>query len=492
MMHLAAGLPATEVAWSDLAPMLVLLGAAAVLMLLGTMWRRWTNVATTTLTVTAAALATVLAGAKWVDLGEEPASTIMSGALHVDRFAVFSSVVVFIVLAGASLLLLVHKRAEGTTGPELEVLFLTAAIAAVVMAAANDLIVLFLGLEILSLALYVLAASSRGREESEEAGLKYFILGGFASAFLLYGIALVYGSTGTTRISEVAGVLGGSVGVGTRDSVLLLGVGMLLVGLGFKVSAVPFQSWTPDVYQGSPSPVTAFMASAGKVGAFAALLRVMVTGLETRVDDWRPVVWLLALLSIVVGSALATVQTNVKRMLAYSSVAHAGFILVGLEAAGHYGETGLAPAMAYLAVYAVMSVGSFAAVMAAVGGGAGDLADLRGFSRRSPLLALAFSVLLFAQAGVPLTAGFVAKFGVIRAAVDSGSYAIAVAAMVAAVIGAYLYLRIVVSVWLEDGGTTERAPVSAPLAVVVVGAAGAVLVVGVWPQLLLGAADLIG
>jgi NADH-quinone oxidoreductase subunit N len=267
---------------------------------------------------------------------------------------------------------------------------------------------------------------------------------------------------------------------------------MLLVGLGFKVSAVPFQSWTPDVSQGSPSPVTAFMASAGKVGAFAALLRVMVTGLETRVDDWRPVVWLLALLSIVVGSALATVQTNVKRMLAYSSVAHAGFILVGLEAAGHYGETGLAPAMAYLAVYAVMSVGSFAAVMAAAGGGAGYLADLRGFSRRSPLLALAFSVLLFAQAGVPLTAGFVAKFGVIRAAVDSGSYAIAVAAMVAAVIGAYLYLRIVVSVWLEDGGTTERAPVSAPLAVVVVGAAGAVLVVGVWPQLLLGAADLIG
>jgi NADH-quinone oxidoreductase subunit N len=492
MMHLAAGLPATEVAWSDLAPMLVLLGAAAVLMLLGTMWRRWTNVATTTLTVTAAALATVLAGAKWVDLGEEPASTIMSGALHVDRFAVFSSVVVFIVLAGASLLLLVHKRAEGTTGPELEVLFLTAAIGAVVMAAANDLIVLVLGLEILSLALYVLAASSRGREESEEAGLKYFILGGFASAFLLYGIALVYGSTGTTRISEVSGVLGGSVGVGTRDSVLLLGVGMLLVGLGFKVSAVPFQSWTPDVYQGSPSPVTAFMASAGKVGAFAALLRVMVTGLETRVDDWRPVVWLLALLSIVVGSALATVQTNVKRMLAYSSVAHAGFILVGLEAAGHYGETGLAPAMAYLAVYAVMSVGSFAAVMAAVGAGVGDLADLRGFSRRSPLLALAFSVLLFAQAGVPLTAGFVAKFGVIRAAVDSGSYAIAVAAMVAAVIGAYLYLRIVVSVWLEDGGTTERAHVPAPLAVVVVGAAGAVLVVGVWPQLLLGAADLIG
>ncbi len=492
MMMPTAGLPATEVAWSDLAPILVLLGATAVLMLAGTMWRRWSNTASTAVTTVAAAAATVLAGAKWVDLGEEPASTIMNGALNVDRFSVFSSVVVFVVLAGASLLLLTHKRAEGITGPELEVLFLTAAIGAVVMASANDLIVLFLGLETLSLALYVLAASSRGRAESEEAGLKYFVLGGFASAFLLYGIALVYGSTGSTRISEVAGLLGGSVGVGTSDAVLLLGIGMMLVGLGFKVSAVPFQSWTPDVYQGSPSPVTAFMASAGKIGAFAALLRVVVTGFETRVDDWRPVVWLLALLSIVVGSAMATVQTNVKRMLAYSSVAHAGFILVGLEAAGHYGETGIAPAMTYLAVYAVMSLGSFAAVMAAVGDGDGGLADLRGFSRRSPLLALAFSVLLFAQAGVPLTAGFVAKFGVIRAAVESESYAIAVAAMAAAVIGAYLYLRIVVSVWLEDGGATDRTPVPRPVAAVVLAAASAVLVVGLVPQLLLGAAELLG
>lgn len=491
MMLIAAGLSSPDVAWSDLAPVLVLLGAAGVLMLLGTMWRSWTNLATTVVTVSAATGAAVLSGVKWSNLEREEPSTIMAGVLHVDRFSVFATFIVLLALGGASLLLLVHKRSEGTDGPELEVLFLTAAIGAVVMAAANDLIVLFLGLETLSLALYVLAASRRGDERSEEAGLKYFVLGGFASAFFLYGIALIYGATGTTRISEAATLLGGSVAVGTRDTVLLLGIGMLLVGLGFKVSAVPFQSWTPDVYQGSPSPVTAFMASAGKVGAFGALLRVIVTGMETRVDDWRPVVWAMAVLSIIGGSALAVVQTNVKRMLAYSSVAHAGFILVGVEAAGHYGDVTIAPAMTYLAVYAVMSLGSFAAVMAATGDGDSDLADLRGFSRRSPVLALAFSVLLFAQAGVPLTAGFVAKFGVIRAAVDVESYAIAVVAMVAAVIGAYLYLRIMVSMWMEEGGETARTPVPRPLVAVVFIASAAVLVTGIWPSLLLDAADLI-
>ena len=202
------------------------------------------------------------------------------------------------------------------------------------MGAANDLIVLFLGLETLSLAFYVLAASYRRKAGSSESGLKYFVLGGFSSAFFLYGIALVYGAVGSTNITTMVGTLTGTIPVERNDTLVLAGVALLLVGLGFKIAAVPFHVWTPDVYQGAPTPVTAFMASVGKVAAFAALLRVLVVALPFYRDDWRPVIWVLAVLSLLVGSILAVVQTDVKRMLAYSSISHAGFILVGVEAAG--------------------------------------------------------------------------------------------------------------------------------------------------------------
>ena len=224
---------------------------------------------------------------------------------------------------------------ENEDGPELFVLYLAAAIGGIIMVAANDLIVLFLGLETLSLALYVLAASNRRRTQSQEAGLKYFILGGFSSAFFLYGIALIYGATKETNLGKIMENLAAKQVFPRNDVLLLVGVGLLLVGLAFKVAAVPFQVWTPDVYQGAPTPVTSFMASAGKTAAFAALLRISVTALQSRVDDWRPVVWVLAVLSLVVGSVLAVSQTNVKRMLAYSSISHAGFILLGVEAASH-------------------------------------------------------------------------------------------------------------------------------------------------------------
>jgi NADH-quinone oxidoreductase subunit N len=205
--------------------------------------------------------------------------------------------------------------------------------------------VLFLGLEILSLSLYLLAASNRDREQSQESGLKYFILGGFSSAFFLYGVALIFGSTGSTKISGIGETLSGNISIVNTDAMLLIGIGLLLVGLGFKVSAAPFHVWTPDVYEGAPTPVTAFMASAGKVAAFEALLRILMVGLEQRADDWRPVVWALAMLTVFTGSILAVVQTNVKRMLAYSSISHAGFILVGVEAAGQMSGDGIAMSM---------------------------------------------------------------------------------------------------------------------------------------------------
>ena len=274
----------------------------------------------------------------------------------------------------------------------------------------------------------LLAASNRRNARSQEAGLKYFILGGFSSAFFLYGIALVYGATGSTNLTTVATRIQGSVSLTGDDALLLLGIGLLLVGLGFKVSAVPFHAWTPDVYQGAPSPVTAFMASAGKVAAFAALLRLLTTALERRVDDWRPVVWALALLTVFVGSVMAVVQTDVKRMLAFSSVSHAGFVLVGVEAASH-GAPGLSSSITYLLIYTVLVIGSFS-VVTVVSGDSDDatsLSDFRGLARRRPALALGFTVLLLAQAGMPATSGFIAKFGVINSAVEARSYVLAVA-----------------------------------------------------------------
>ena len=278
---------------------------------------------------------------------------------------------------------------EGMDGPEIYALYLVAATGAVVMGAANDLIVLFLGLETMSLAFYVLAASYRRKAGSSESGIKYFVLGGFSSAFFLYGIALVYGAIGSTNISTIVATLDGTIPVERNDALVLAGVALLLVGLGFKVAAVPFHVWTPDVYEGAPTPVTAFLASVGKVAAFAALLRVFVVALPFYRDDWRPVIWVLAVLSLLVGSFLAVVQTDVKRMLAYSSISHAGFILVGVEAAGHRagevdGGLGVPSSLVYLLAYAVLVVGSFAvvALVARAGDGDSSLDAFRGLGRQ--------------------------------------------------------------------------------------------------------------
>jgi NADH-quinone oxidoreductase subunit N len=288
-----------------------------------------------------------------------------------------------------------------------------------------------------------------------------------------------------------------TVEIDNPNTLVLAGIALLMVGLGFKVAAAPFHVWVPDVYQGSPSPVTAFMASAGKVAAFAAMLRVLVVALPFYRNDWRPVVWVLALLTLLVGSFLAVVQTNVKRMLAYSSVSHAGFILVGVEAAAHQAGSadagpGVPSVVLYLLLYAVLVIGSFGvvAVVARQTGGDTSLDAFKGLISRKPALALTFTVFLLAQAGVPFTTGFIAKFGVIQAAVDEGSYALAVIAMVAAVVAAFLYLRIMVSMWLspvDDGVNRLTIPFSAGLAIG--SAAVFTIVVGVFPGWLIEAAD---
>ena len=493
MSIVAASFTGPNIAFTDLLPLLVWLGATCALLLLGSLLPRWPKGWYAGAAVASSVAVVILEMVKWHNLGKEGSTTAVGDAISVDRFAVFATIVIAVAVAMVSTVTHDYLQREGNDGPELYAMFLTAAMGAQIMVSANDMIVLFLGLETLSLSLYVLAASNRRREQSQEAGIKYFVLGGFASAFFLYGIALIYGATGHTNLTSIATRLSSQISITRNDSLLLVGIGLLLVGLAFKVSAVPFHSWAPDVYEGAPSPVTAFMASAGKVAAFCAILRVLTTALERRVDDWRPVVWMLALLTVFVGSVMAVVQTNVKRMLAFSSITHAGFILVGVEAAAHAGGDGLASSMTYLLLYSVLVIGSFTVIfiVAGKGDGATSLDDFRGLAKRRPVLALAFTVLLLAQAGVPFTSGFIAKFGVIKSAVEVHSYAIAIAAMVAAVIGAFLYLRIMVSMWLDDASSEDAITIPRASGAIVAVAVLFTLFVGIFPGWLLDATRLV-
>jgi len=495
---------ATDVDWFALSPLIVLVGAAVLLLLVGALTPQWPRGLYAGVTVVSAIAAGALAMMNWDDITDGGGKALVNGALAFDTFSMFITITICTALIGVALITTDQLHRAGVDGPEHYGLFLIAGAGGVVMGAANDLIVLFLGLETLSLAFYVLAASNRRRAKSQESGMKYFILGGFSSAFLLYGIAVIYGATGSTNLSTMVASFDTLVPVDTNDAFLLAGIALLLVGLGFKVSAAPFHVWTPDVYEGAPTPVTALMASVGKVAAFAALLRVLIVGLGHYRDDWRPIIWVLAIASLVVGSVVAVLQTNVKRMLAYSSINHAGFMLVGLEAAGHHaGEAtsgdGVPAVMVYLLAYAVLVVGTFGVVALvarsgdpSLGEGATDLDSFRGLGKRRPALALALTVFVVAQAGVPFTSGFIAKFGVISAAVDERSYALAIIAMVTSVIAAFLYLRIMVSTWVLDAPEDDpleavTVPFSSGLAITA--AVVFTLVVGVLPGWLLDAAD---
>ncbi len=491
-MVFAATLDGPSIPWVELIPILSLLAGTCFLLLVGSLVPTWPRRGYAWVTGISTTIAIVANAVKWNNLYYNKGETFFADVIAIDRFSVLASITICLAVIFGALMMSAYLVRMNADGPELYALLLTSAIGALVMVAANELIVLFLGLEILSLSLYLLAASNRDREQSQESGLKYFILGGFSSAFFLYGVALIFGSTGSTKISEIGEALSGNISIANTDAILLVGIGMLLVGLGFKVSAAPFHVWTPDVYEGAPTPVTAFMASVGKVAAFAALIRILAVGLEQRVDDWRPVVWALAILTVFTGSILAVVQTNVKRMLAYSSISHAGFILVGVEAAGHVGSDGVATSMNYLAIYTVLVMGSFAIVLALSGNTDGEtnLSDFKGLAKRRPALALAFTVLLFAQAGVPLTAGFVSKFAVIKSSVEANSYVLAIAAMVAAVIGAYLYLRIAVSMWLEEPASDSEISVDPAVVIVIAISVAATLIVGFFPELLLHATRL--
>jgi NADH-quinone oxidoreductase subunit N len=320
------------------------------------------------------------------------------------------------------------------------------------MSMAGNLIIVFLSLELLSVPLYVLSGIARPRSESEEAALKYFLLGTFSTGFLVYGIALVFGATGSTSLSAIAAATGnGSANLG----LLAAGAGLLLIGMGFKVAVVPFHMWIPDVYQGAPSAVTAFMSVIAKVGGFAALLRVFTLAFPAIADKWVPLFWVLAALTMILGNVVAIVQSNIKRLLAYSSIAHSGYIMMALVEIGQKNLTNnaVSAALFYLLGYAFTNFGAWAVVIAlerAEGKGL-NIEDYAGLSRKYPGLAAAMLVFMFSFIGVPPTLGFLGKFYLFSVVVEGGNIPLAIIAVLTSLISAYYYLRVVVVMYMQDG-----------------------------------------
>ena len=430
-------------------PMIIMMGGAVSLMVVSSLFRRILSVGTGTVAASVTSIAALVAALfQWDHVLTHGPQVTIAGAIAYDGFDVFIQIVVSIAMLLTALIGDGYLRREGVGGPEFQVLAMMSASGAMMMGAANDLIVIFLGLEIMSIALYVLAAFNHKRVESGEAALKYSVLGAFSSAIFVYGIALTYGATGSSNLPQIADYL--SKNVIASNGVLLAGLALLLIGFGFKIAAVPFHMWSPDVYQGSPSPITGFMAAVAKAGAFAALLRVFVSSFGTVRADWQPVVWALAVVSLLVGAIVALVQQDIKRMLAYSSINHVGFILLGVEVAT---TRGVSASLYYLFTYMFLTIGSFAVVtvMAREGDSGHQISDYRGLATRQPLLALCFAVLLLGQAGVPFTTGFLAKFGVVGASVVSHSYVLATVAMVSAAVAAFFYLRVAVTMYSPVG-----------------------------------------
>ncbi|MFJ6431558.1 NADH-quinone oxidoreductase subunit NuoN [Streptomyces sp. NPDC091416] len=390
----------------------------------------------------------------------------------------------------------------GFTTTEVFPLLLFAVAGMLVFPAANDLLTLFVALEVFSLPLYLLCAvARRKRLMSQEAAVKYFLLGAFSSAFLLFGIALLYGYAGSVSYAQIATVVEGSIqqidpalaDTMGNDVLLLIGGAMILTGLLFKVGAVPFHMWTPDVYQGAPTPVTGFMAAATKVAAFGALLRLLYVVLPGLTWDLRPVMWGIAIVTMVGGAVVAITQTDIKRLLAYSSIAHAGFILAGVIAAT---PQGISSVLFYLATYSFVTVGAFAVVTLVrdAGGEATHLSKWAGLGRRSPLVAAVFAVFLLAFAGIPLTSGFSGKFAVFKAAAEGGASGLVVVGVISSAIAAFFYIRVIVLMFFSEpkaDGPTVAVPSPLTMTTIAVGVA-VTLVLGLAPQYFLDLASQAG
>jgi NADH-quinone oxidoreductase subunit N len=435
-------------------PELILAGGALVLLMLGVATRRERGELILWLAIILLALAGIFVASG------EGTTTLFHKSFIVDPFA---RTLKLLTLAGAAVALLMsvdYWRGAGGVRFEFPVLVLLATTGMLMMISANDLIALYVGLEQQSLALYVVAAFQRDSPRSSEAGLKYFVLGALSSGMLLYGASLVYGFTGSTGFDDIALAVqpsGANIG-------LIFGLVFLMAGFAFKISAVPFHMWTPDVYEGAPTPVTAFFAAAPKLAAMALTVRVLITAFPAVTLEWRQIVVFLAIASMALGSFAAIGQTNIKRLMAYSSIGHMGYALVGLAAGTTEGVQGV---IIYLAIYLAMTLGTFACILAMRRDGrmVEDIDQLSGLSSTSPLMAFLLAMLLFSLAGVPPLAGFFAKFYVFLAAIHAGLYALAVIGVLLSVVGAYYYLRIV-KIMYFDAPAERFEPMDTPLAAV--------------------------
>ena len=390
--------------------------------------------------------------------GDEPMTTF-GGLFVVDAFAVYMKV---LVLTGSGLALLMSQgfiARERMLRCEYPVLFLFATLGMLMMISANNLISLYVGLELQSLSLYVIAAFRRDTVRSSEAGLKYFVLGAVSSGMLLYGASLIYGFTGTTDFATIAATLES----GTPSIGIIVGIVFLCAALAFKVSAVPFHMWTPDVYEGAPTPVTAFFAAAPKVAAMALFVRLLSEPFAALVDQWQQIIVVTSILSMALGAFAAIAQRNIKRLMAYSSIGHVGFALVGLASGTADGVRGV---MIYMAIYLAMTLGTFAIIlcMRINGRMVENIDDLKGLNRSHPMMAFAMTVFMFSMAGIPPLAGFFAKLYVFMAAIDAELYTLAVLGVLASVVSAFYYIRIIKLMYFDEPTQAIDRPVEAPIA----------------------------
>jgi NADH-quinone oxidoreductase subunit N len=419
-------------------PEIVLAVGAMVLLMIGA----YSGAATTRLVTVLAVCLLVVTGVLewWLPAGK---LTTFGGSFIVDDFARFLKILALIGSAATLILSTEFLADEKRRIFEYAILVMLSTVGMMVLISAGDLIALYLGLELMSLALYVVAASNRDNVKSTEAGLKYFVLGALSSGMLLYGASLIYGFTGTVNFAGIAtAVKSGSIGI-------VFGLVFLLAGLCFKVSAVPFHMWTPDVYEGAPTPVTAFFASAPKVAAMAVFVRVALTAFPGITLQWQQIVIFVSIASMALGSFAAIGQRNIKRLMAYSSIGHMGFALVGLAAGTAEGAQGV---LVYVAIYVAMTLGSFSVILAMKRNGLAveNISDFAGLSRTNPLLAFFFAMLLFSLAGIPPLAGFFAKWYVFSAAIHAGLFVLAVIGVLTSVVGAYYYLSIVKVMYFDE------------------------------------------
>ena len=426
--------------------------------------------------------------ALWVSIQMHQAGTVgtqFNDMFKVDNFSLFFNIVFLVSTILVALISMSYLGKDDRKQGPYYLLILLATLGMMLMAAGNELIIVFLGLELMSLSLYVLASYFRDNPASSEAGMKYLLLGAFASAFFLYGIALIYGGAGTTSIPAIAE----AITTANKSPLLLAGMFLLIVGFGFKVAIVPFHQWAPDVYEGAPTTIAAFISAGPKAAGFAAFLRIFMEALPNLQVEWSGVVIVLAMLTMTVGNVIAIAQTSIKRMLAYSSIAHAGYVLIGLAAANN---DGISSAMLYLLVYCVMNIGAFGAVILAKteDGESLMISDYAGLGLRKPLLAMFMTIMLLSLAGFPPTAGFVGKFYIFKSAVQAGHIWLVIVGAINTAISAFYYLRVVVTMYMrEPEEELSFASYPGTLVVGLVLAAIGVLLIGILPSLMLNPAQ---